>query len=385
MTSYSDLFRFKHFFSLIDEYDLHRGSADFFVTSYFRAHPQLGSTDRAYLSTRFFRYMRQKSLVDALVLQEKPLKSEKQMKLLELLEEDVDALLHKGSVLPSHIRFCCPQDLYDCLCHSFSKETHAILRANFFEAPLFLRVNPIKATRDEAKAALLSHGIEAQEVEGLEFALRLKKRANLFSLPLFQQGWFEVQDAGSQQVALLAEVGPKQKVLDFCSGAGGKSLAFAHRMEGSGQLYLHDIRATALLEAKKRLRRAGIQNVQFIHSDEEKKLTCLRGNCDWVFVDVPCSGTGTFRRNPDMKWRFTRSMLDRLVVEQRAIFEKACAFLKPQGRIVYATCSVLAEENQEQVTYFKQACSLELARPLVQSLPTESGMDGLFAAVFRRK
>jgi 16S rRNA C967 or C1407 C5-methylase (RsmB/RsmF family) len=376
-SSKSDLFREHHFFTLLETYDLSRGSLDFFVSSYFRQHPQLGSKDRLYISGRFFRYMRQKSLVDALhENQEEPI--------LSLLEEDLSVLLEKGQDLPPYIRYSCPQELYMTLQKSLGDKTDSICQANMTEAPLFIRTNPIKTTRALLQQKLQEAGIETDEVPDTEYALRLKRRANLFSLPIFQEGWFECQDVGSQKIAELVQVKPKQKALDYCSGSGGKALAFAAGMQGQGQLFLHDIRNSALLEAKKRLRRAGIQNVQWILADETKKLQKMKGVCDWVLVDAPCSGTGTLRRNPDMKWRWTKEMLERIREEQRSIFEKALFFLKPNGSIIYATCSVLTEENQEQVAFFVEKLGLEQTA-LFQSFPVEGGMDGFFAAVLRKK
>jgi len=372
----SDLFRKKHFFTLLEKYDSARGSLDFFVSSYFRAHPQLGSKDRLYLSEKVFRYMRQKSLLDALQLQRKE-------SLLSLLEEQLDVLLEAAHDLPSPIRYSCPSDLYELLVQNYEKEVYDICLANMTEAPLFIRANPMKTTRTLLQEKLQAEGIESEEVEGMERALRLKRRANLFALPCFQEGWFECQDAGSQKIGELVEIQPRQKVLDYCAGSGGKSLAFAHRMNGLGQIFLHDIRKEALLQAKKRLRRAGVQNVQWVHAAEEEKLHKLRASFDWIVVDAPCSGTGTFRRNPDMKWRWTKEMLERLVQEQRSIFEKALFFLKPNGTILYATCSILAEENQKQVAFFEKTHGLEQKR-CFRSIPKVGGMDGFFAAVLQK-
>ena len=320
--------------------------------------------------------MRQKSLLDALRIR-------KNESLLSLLEEELDVLLEAAKDLPPAVRYACPPDLYEALVHSYGPEADAICLANMGEAPLFIRANPIKTTRAFLQEKLQAEGIASEEVSGMEHALRLKRRANLFALPLFQEGWFECQDIGSQKIAEMVEVQPKQKVLDYCSGSGGKSLAFAYRMKGQGQIFLHDIRKGALLEAKKRLRRAGIQNVQWVHADEEEKLQRLRSSCDWVLVDAPCSGTGTFRRNPDMKWRWTKEMLGRITQEQRSIFEKALFFLKPNGTILYATCSVLVEENQEQVAFFEKTYGLE-QKECFRSLPEEGGMDGFFAAVLHK-
>ena len=191
-----------------------------------------------------------------------------------------------------------------------------------------------------------------------------------------------MQDEASQQVAALVQAKPGDHVLDYCSGSGGKALAFAPAMDGKGQIYLHDIRAHILQEAKRRLKRAGVQNAQVLTTD---KLKPLKKKCDWVLVDAPCTGTGTLRRNPDMKWRFTGEMLQRLIGEQRTIFEKALSYLKPEGRIVYATCSILKEENSEQIAHFLKTYGLKLEDSPLQTLPEEGGMDGFFGAVLLRE
>ena len=167
--------------------------------------------------------------------------------------------------------------------------------------------------------------------------------------------------------------------LGFLCGLRRKNVAFAPGMQGKGQIYLHDIRPKALAEARQRLKRAGIQNAQTV--EDEKKLKLLKKKMDWVLVDAPCSGTGTLRRNPDMKWRFSEEGLKKLVGQQRMIFEKALSFLGPKGHIVYATCSVLAEENEEQTAHFQKTYGLKLVKEF-KRLPTEGGMDGFYGAVF---
>jgi len=203
---------------------------------------------------------------------------------------------------------------------------------------------------------------------------------NFFATEEFKQGLFEIQDEGSQLIALLVGAQPKQQVFDYCAGAGGKTLAFAPNMHSQGQIYLHDIRAHALLQARKRLKRAGIQNAQIIN-DDSPKLPKLKKKMDWVLVDAPCSGSGTLRRNPDMKWKFDDAMITRLVGEQRKIFERALSFMSPEGRIVYATCSIFPEENQNQIDHFVKTYNLKIEGKPFISLPKLNGMDGFFAAV----
>ena len=155
-------------------------------------------------------------------------------------------------------------------------------------------------------------------------------------------------------------------------------------MQGRGQIYLHDIRPTILYQAKKRLRRAGIQNAQFLPPDHPR-LPSLKNQLHWVLADVPCSGSGTYRRNPDMKWKMNAASLENLVKEQRDIFQKALEFVRPGGFIVYATCSLFAKENEEQVKYFLDTFPVELQKQLSLLPDHPEGPDGFFAAVFLNK
>jgi 16S rRNA C967 or C1407 C5-methylase (RsmB/RsmF family) len=183
-------------------------------------------------------------------------------------------------------------------------------------------------------------------------------------------------------IADLVEAKSGQRGLDYCSGSGGKTLAIAPKMGGKGELYLHDIRAYSLKEAVLRLRRAGIQNAQILPPDHAT-LKKLPGKMDWVLIDAPCSGTGTLRRNPDMKWKIDKAMIDRLVEEQRTIVKDALKYVKPEGRLVYATCSILPEENEAQVEFFISQLGLKLEKEPLKLLPQANGPDGFFGAVFK--
>jgi len=194
---------------------------------------------------------------------------------------------------------------------------------------------------------------------------------------------FEVQDEGSQLIADLIEATPRDHVLDYCAGSGGKTLAFAPKMQHKGQIYLHDVRLPALMEAKKRLCRAGIQNAQILLPDDNSKKKLLKKSMDWVLVDVPCSGTGTLRRNPDMKWNFQPDTIEKLIDKQQQIFEEALPFLHPQGSIVYATCSILPQENEEQIAYFIKKFKMKIVNAPFRSTPLSNGMDGFFGAVLK--
>jgi 16S rRNA (cytosine967-C5)-methyltransferase len=250
-------------------------------------------------------------------------------------------------------------------------------------APTTVRANPIKITR-EALMDRWKTRFKITPCSHSELGIVFLEKTNFFSLTEFQEGLFEVQDEGSQLLSKLMQVQPGQQVMDYCAGSGGKTLAFANQMQGKGQIFVHDIRTHALMEARKRLRRAGIQNAQTIEA-ESPNLKKIKKKMDWILVDAPCSGTGTMRRNPDMKWKFTEEMLVRLVGQQRVIFEKALSFLKPGGHIVYATCSMLKDENQDQIAHFLKTYPIDIVGEPFQSLPTEGGMDGFYGVVMTTK
>lgn len=383
MIKKSILFRQHHFFELLHAFDPEKGPIDLFISLYLRKHPQLGSKDRVAIVERIYAYLRWKLLIETVLDRQALSGPARRDALWQLLEEDLSALSERTAAAPN-VKVSFPEVLYNAIERTYAALTPSVCLACNSPAPTILRVNTLKGTRQELCALLKARGIEGEEDPSAPTALRLTRRANLFCLPEFKAGYFEVQDGGSQQVAAMVDTRPGQWVFDFCAGAGGKTLAIAPRLCGRGQLFLHDIRGEALAEAKKRLKRAGIQNAQIVTSQETDKLRALRQRMDWVLVDAPCTGTGTLRRNPDMKWKFSEEMLARLVEEQRAIFAEAFSYVKPGGAIVYATCSLLKEENEEQQAYFLSAHPLELALPAFRSLPGQQGMDGFFAVCFRR-
>lgn len=350
--------------------ELHEASGkplDALLKDYFKSHKQMGKEDRQSVGETLYGLIRWKGLIDHLC----PPPASAQSRLSCLRSLDL-AACQKDPAIPEAIRYGVNSFLYNrlgpSLCHILNTQ-----------APITLRVNTMKTTREELLKKLGGTPCKRSPI-GIQF----EKRQPFFSLPEFAEGLFEVQDEGSQLIADLIDAKPKQHVLDFCSGSGGKSLAIAPKMNRQGQLYLHDIRPHILTQARKRLHRAGIQNAQFL-LPEHPKLKTLKGKVDWVLVDVPCSGTGTLRRNPELKWKIDQALVDRLVLEQRAIFAEALTYLKPDGKIVYATCSILLEENESQVEFFQKEHPLHLIQPPLSLLPEEGGPDGFFAAILTRK
>lgn len=369
-------FRKYHLFELLNAYDERNMPLDLVVHDYFKANKALGSKDRAEITGTLYPLMRWKGLLDCLC--EKPVTWEKRIEKLEKLEH-----CYISPDLPAHNRVSFPKELFDQIAQSYGLEkTMEICRISNSEAPLTVRVNPLKTTKE----ALLKRWEGSYPVAPCPLApygLVFQSRCNLIHLPEFREGHFEIQDEGSQLLSELVQAGPGDLVLDYCAGSGGKTLAFAPRMENKGQIYLHDVRPAILMEAKRRLRRAGVQNAQIVNAKDDK-LKKLKKQMAWVLVDAPCTGTGTLRRNPDCKWNYTDELLAQLIGQQRTIFEQALSYLRPGGKIVYATCSILRAENEAQVEHFCKTYQLKVEGEMFSTLPTDKGMDGFFGAVLSR-
>ena len=220
-------------------------------------------------------------------------------------------------------------------------------------APVDMRVNTLKTSREKLLKALARY--HAEPAPHTPWGVRLPlpaaagRHPNVEAHPVHGKGWFEVQDAGSQVAALLSGAKPGQQVADICAGAGGKTLALAAMMNNRGQLYAYDGDKHRLRPIFERLTRAGVRNAQVIPADDRDRLESLENRMDIVVVDAPCSGSGAWRRRPDAKWRFNKRLLADRLEDQRDVLETAAALVKPGGRLVYITCSVLAEENGDQV------------------------------------
>lgn len=268
-------------------------------------------------------------------------------------------------------------------------------------APLDLRVNLLKTTREEARAALAAEVIEAVPTKLSPWGLRIAERRSITAGAAFQAGLVEIQDEGSQVIAALADARPGLRVADLCAGAGGKTLAMAMMMGNRGYLLACDVSARRLESAVVRLRRAGVSNVErHVLVTGDKLVKRRAGGFDRVLIDAPCTGTGTWRRNPDARLRLTQQDLAELVVKQASILDTGAKLVRAGGKLIYATCSLLPEENEEQVSAFlarhpdfapippEQAWKLPGAvpalGPFLALTPARHGTDGFFAAVLAK-
>lgn len=368
-------FRDYHLHKILDAFDLSKTPLDRHLSNYFRSNRAIGSKDRRVIAEKIYSLFRWQALVDHFCEGsndwESRCKTLSQINLKKLSTDDR---------IQPHIRVSFPKCLFSRLeTHYGLDKAISLCLASNEVAPTTIRTNVLKTTRQHLFQTW-KEKYAVSYTKNSVFGIRFDEKINFGCLDEFKQGFFEIQDEASQLVANLAEPSPGDQVLDYCGGAGGKTLAFAHKLQGKGQLYIHDIRERPLIEAKRRLKRAGIENAQILQKGS-LQLEKIKGKCNWVFVDVPCTGTGTLRRNPDLKWKFSDELLTRLVQEQRDIFADAYTYLAPHGKIVYATCSVLPEENDGQLAFFEQKYSLCLSGKPFRSFPTEGGMDGFFGAV----
>jgi 16S rRNA (cytosine967-C5)-methyltransferase len=256
--------------------------------------------------------------------------------------------------LPEGLRHNLPDWLAERLRPALGEEFWPWVESSGHAAPLDLRVNVARAGREQVLARLRSDGIEAAPTRFSPVGIRVAGKPALQRHGVFTEGWVEVQDEGSQLLALITGARRGEMVVDFCAGAGGKTLALGAQMRGSGRLYAFDVSGHRLAALKPRLARSGLSNVypvQIAHERDER-VKRLAGKIDRVLVDAPCTGLGTLRRNPDLKWRQTLQSLAGLGASQRAILEAAATLVKPGGRLVYATCSPLADEDEVVATAF---------------------------------
>ncbi|MFA7243260.1 MAG: RsmB/NOP family class I SAM-dependent RNA methyltransferase [Sulfuricellaceae bacterium] len=393
--------------------------ADAVLSRYFRHHHELGMADRAFVADMVYMALRRKRLLDLVV---EPLPSPRRYalatlarlaglnlrELRPLLEDDENDWLEKAKAVSlDGLPLAMQADLPDWLAarlQAFMSDADILALARGMQqaAPLDLRVNSFTDSREEVLKTLAATGIEAAVMRYSPFGVRVKGKPALNRHPLFLKGKIEIQDEGSQLIGLLVAPKRGEMVADFCAGAGGKTLLLGALMQSQGRVYAFDVSEKRLAQLKPRLKRSGLSNLhpQLIGNENDIKIKRLAGKLDRVLVDAPCSGLGTLRRNPDLKWRQQPSDIAELTVKQAAILAAAARLLKPGGRLVYATCSILPEENEQVVEAFLAAhpdfawlnCAEILAQQQValdtgkylRLFPHIHGTDGFFAAVMEK-
>lgn len=278
------------------------------------------------------------------------------------------------------INYSYPDWMDDLLWKELGKQWNAEAEALNQQAEVVIRVNTLRVPKAELIARFKDKNIAVEPVTGCKDALFIKERQNLFSLPEFKEGWFEVQDASSQLVAPFLGVEPGMRVIDACAGAGGKTLHLAAMMENKGRLLALDTEQWKLDEAKKRARRAGVSNLETRLIEGPKTLKKLHQTADRLLLDVPCSGLGVLRRNPDAKWKLSLEFVERVKGMQQEILTEYSKIVKPGGKMVYATCSILPSENQAQIERFLAANPNFVLEEEKVVLPSQSGFDGFYMA-----
>ncbi len=254
------------------------------------------------------------------------------------------------------------------------------------EAKVVLRTNRLKTTPAELRKLLRQNDeIESELIQGRPDALELSRRQNVFGLAPFRDGLFEIQDAGSQQIAPFLQPLPGHRVIDACAGAGGKTLHLASLMNNKGRIIALDTEEWKLEELRRRARRAGASTIEARVIDSSKVIKRLEASADRLLLDVPCSGTGVFKRNPDAKWKLSQEFVDRMVATQQKILDEYTVMLKSGGMLVYSTCSLLGAENENQVNAFmdRNSGGFELLEQH-RTWPSE-GYDGFYMALLKKK
>ncbi len=397
--------------------------ADGVVSAFFRSHRMLGPRERHTLAETTYAVLRRRLLFQHLA-QDGSGAPERRLAILGWQGAEA----HLQAALQSHERIWLqrcrdvdPAGLSDKLRHNLpdwlagalreqlpSDDFIALTDALLQPAPLDLRVNTFKAKREAVQAALREAGIESEPTPYSPWGLRVPGKPPLNKLAVFTRGEVEVQDEGSQLLALLTDAKRGEMVVDFCAGAGGKTLALGAAMRNTGRLYAYDTSGHRLEAMKPRLARSGLSNVhpvQLAHERDER-IKRMAGKIDRVLIDAPCSGLGTLRRNPDLKWRQSPKAVAELQAKQQAILASAARLLKPGGRLVYATCSLLRAENEavadafglehaeqfEPVPVADLLARAEVPRPealddggRLRLWPHRNGTDGFFAAVWLRR
>ncbi|MCM2339582.1 RsmB/NOP family class I SAM-dependent RNA methyltransferase [Rhodoferax sp.] len=400
--------------------------ADAIVSRFFREHRGLGPRERATLAETVYTVLRKKLLFDHFAPSGSGPK-ERRLAILgfygpgdflrsALSEQEINWLDQCEKIRPEDLmerhRHNLPEWLVQPLKDQLGAEFWPLVESFNKGAGLDLRVNAFKAKRADVQKELAALGIKAVPTPYSPWGLRIAGKPSLNKMESFKRGDFEVQDEGSQLLAMLLDAKRGEMVVDFCAGAGGKTLAIGAAMRSTGRLYAFDTSAGRLDAFKSRLARSGLSNVHpaAIAHERDDRVKRLSGKIDRVLVDAPCTGMGTLRRNPDLKWRQNQTAVDEMTVKQTAILQSAARLLKSGGRLVYATCSVLPQENEAIALAFSEAnpdfAPLDVGEVLVglkvehaenlcsggdnqqrflRLWPHRHQTDGFFAAVWQRQ
>jgi len=393
--------------------------ADALLSAFFREHRAMGVRDRSFVAEGAFAYLRRKRSLESIAQAATP----RQLALAVAVRELGHSVRDLGPALNaaeatwlsgfksrmhapmlSAVAADVPDWLWERLGVAYSDEQRAaITRAWQRPAPFDLRINPLRASRDEALAVLERDGYDVAPTPYSPLGIRVSGRPQLAGHPLLADGRVEVQDEGSQLIGYLVAPRRADMVVDFCAGAGGKTLLLGALMRSQGRLYAFDVVASRFRRLAPRLKRSGLSNVhpQLLASEHDTKVKRLAGKVDRVLVDAPCTGFGTLRRNPDLKWRQAPEAIAELTRKQRDILAAAATLVKRGGRLVYATCSVLPDENDTTVAGFLAThpdfhivpASEELRRAgialdtgdMLRLWTPEHHCDGFFGAVLERE
>lgn len=409
----------RHTEQVLKEVLLFKGPADVLISRYFRGHAKLGMRERGAVAESVYRVLRNRLVYNNLAESGQGPQS-RRLALLSLSDiYGVEALsglsdgehawlehiqaIDRGQ-LPARLRTNLPDWLYNRLVKQYGEaETLQIADVLNTPAPLDLRVNTLKNRREDVVKVLQEVPVDCEMTPYAASGIRLAKKIALQNMPLFKNGGVEVQDEGSQLLAQIVGARRGELVVDFCAGAGGKTLALGAAMRNTGRLYAFEVSEKRLSNMKPRLARSGLSNVHpvKIAHEHDARIKRLARKADRVLVDSPCSGLGTLRRNPDLKWRQTEDAIAEMNGKQREILASAARLVKPGGRLVYATCSLLEDENEQVVADFLAKDDRFVLVPMRQVLaeakidlemgdylklmPHRHQTDGFFAAVLERK
>ncbi|MBI3316605.1 MAG: RsmB/NOP family class I SAM-dependent RNA methyltransferase [Candidatus Omnitrophica bacterium] len=374
--------------------------ADRWLGNYFhRNRKKLGARDRRFLSETIYSLFRNKLLFKYWARKQG---KEKDSEFLVRLAATYEGLIPNQNVLEKHadfekadgfamtpeeqlsLHYSYPLWLVRRWQKTFPEDLEKILASMNQRPPLVIRANVLKISREALLRRLEKKGCRVEATQRSSTGIRFKERMNLFDSEEFRSGLFEIQDEGSQILCERMSPVPGEILWDVCAGGGGKSLALAALMQNKGRILATDIRTQKLMDLKKRARRAAITNIFPAELDRISETQAMKKGADKILVDAPCSGTGTFRRNPDAKWKLREEDFDRFQSEQLKILEEALPYLKPGGVLYYATCSLEPEENEEVIEGFLERhpeCRLETSLRLY---PHREATDGFFMATLKK-